>query len=669
MNEPILKKKWFVFLASCLVLSLFKLWLIGHSEIVARYMPHDQSWFLNAADNILAGRWLGPYDSMTLIRQAGYPLWIASVHLTGLPLRIASELLLLASAGVFSIAWTKARLPLLGAVAIFAAIALHPASIRVTNEMESETLYTPALIFFLAGCLFLGASSRLRSSLGWSIFNGFWLAVLWNTRHENILLLFFLFFWAAILFWLDGRRGVLGHNWLSLAAHALGIPLLVVMTSVFFMRWANLQKYGLFATSEMFAPGFSAFNRALLEIDAGEARSYVPINEAMRRAAYAVSPLVRKIEKPFEEAAKPAWIAHGCRNLGVCDDVIGGLVVWALRDAVSAAGFHSSGEKAEEFYGRAATELAQACERGRIRCRSRPWATLGFVHPEFSLNFRGIAESFGNILKMFTESDQNFFQKDNPFSTAPELRQAYDRVANRRAAWTQPERVSLSGKTRVEGWAYGFQDPIIRVALRDASRNELGAWPLQVPRPDVRQFLMAQGVATPSLITGFSFEIDVGSGPVHADLVFARESNRETVVPLAVSSNFASTVAYSIDTVHGPSIRDFRKEAALWLGRNYGKWVSVGAVLALLALFLTLTCRMRQGLDPLFLGFSALLSFVVLTRVALFTVFDASSAKLNVGHVRYLYPVVGIFSSLIIAWIFKIFPRILGEVRILWSKR
>lgn len=294
---------------------------------------------------------------------------------------------------------------------------------------------------------------------------------------------------------------------------------------------------------------------------------------------------------------------------------------------------------------------------------------LGFVHPEFSMNFREITKSFGNIVKMFTESDQDFFQKDNPFSTTPELRQTYDRVANRRAAWTQPERALLSGITRVEGWAYDFQDPIMHVALRDSSGNELGAWPLQVPRPDVRRFFMAQGVATAPMITGFSFEMDVGSEPVRADLVFARKSSRETVVPLALSSNFASPVAYSIDTVYGASLRDFRKDTALRLGRKYGKWVSAGTVLALLALFLTLTCRMWPGMDPLFLGYSALLSVVVLTRVALFTVFDASSAKLNVGHIRYLYPVVGIYSSLIIAWVFTVFPRIFGEVRTLWSKR
>lgn len=669
ISEQIPKSKLVTFWMCCFGLFLIKLWLIGHNEIVARYMPHDQSWFLRAAENILAGRWLGPYNSMTLIRQPGYPLWIVFAHLTSIPLRIASELLLLFSAGVFSIAWMKTRLSIWAAIIIFAAIAFHPASIRVTNEMESETLYAPALLMYLSGCVFLCASKRLRSSFGWSIFNGFWLAILWNTRHENVLLLLYVFFWAAFLFGWQRRRGFLSKNWLSLAAHTVGIPLLIVMSSVFLLRLGNLQKYGLFATSEMFAPGFSEFNRALLQIEAGDARPYVPLNEAMRKVAYSISPQFKKIEMPFEEKAKPAWTAHSCRNIGVCDDVIGGLVVWALRDAVSIAGFHSSAQEAERFYNRVAIELSTGCERGKYRCSKKPWAILGFAHPKFSMNFINITKSFENLVRMFIESDQNFFQKDNLLTTSPELRQAYDRVANRRAAWTQPERVYVSDGSRVEGWVYGYQDPIIRVLLRDSVGKVLGVSSFFMPRPDVRMLLKGEGEIDPPLNSGFSIDVNASEANIPADLIFVGRSGQEFVIPLSLSSNFSSPIAYAVDALQGLRNADTRREVAMGLGKSYGKWVSIGTALALIAILLLLAFRLWQGVDPLFFGFSAMLFLVISTRVALFTVFDASSAKLNVGHIRYLYPVVGIYSSLIIAWVFTVFPRIFGEVRTLWSKR
>ena len=42
--------------------------------------------------------------------------------------------------------------------------------------------------------------------------------------------------------------------------------------------------------------------------------------------------------------------------------------MWALRDAVAAAGYYSSGKFPEEYYLRLAQEIDNACSKGRLDC-------------------------------------------------------------------------------------------------------------------------------------------------------------------------------------------------------------------------------------------------------------------------------------------------------------
>jgi hypothetical protein len=60
--------------------------------------------FASLAASLATGNWLGPYNNRTLIKGVGYPLWIASNYLLGVPLLLAQNLLYVASRAVFVIA-------------------------------------------------------------------------------------------------------------------------------------------------------------------------------------------------------------------------------------------------------------------------------------------------------------------------------------------------------------------------------------------------------------------------------------------------------------------------------------------------------------------------------------------------------------------------------------
>ena len=66
-------------LLGCVLIAVFKLWLVAEDEVVARANPMDQLRYLEMAQALTHGEWLGEYHPLTLIREPGYPGWVALV--------------------------------------------------------------------------------------------------------------------------------------------------------------------------------------------------------------------------------------------------------------------------------------------------------------------------------------------------------------------------------------------------------------------------------------------------------------------------------------------------------------------------------------------------------------------------------------------------------------
>lgn len=78
---------------------------------------HDDGHFISQAQSIVRGRWLGPYNEMTLIKGPGFPLFLVLSHYSHLPY---SVFLALFQAGSFMfvsvVAGRLARSPLLALI-------------------------------------------------------------------------------------------------------------------------------------------------------------------------------------------------------------------------------------------------------------------------------------------------------------------------------------------------------------------------------------------------------------------------------------------------------------------------------------------------------------------------------------------------------------------------
>ena len=136
------------------------------------------------------------------------------------------------------------------------------------------------------------------------------------------------------------------------------------------MNWA---KYGIYTTCEFRWPKFVAAYGALSRVEHHPWTRYYLLPRETRQRIYAVSPAFRELEPTLEGPPGKAWaaIGHDYYYKGGDDDIVGGWFMWALRDAVAAAGHYRSGKAAALFYGRLANEVNRACDAGLLEAGPR----------------------------------------------------------------------------------------------------------------------------------------------------------------------------------------------------------------------------------------------------------------------------------------------------------
>ena len=153
----------------------------------------DDRLFLDLARHLLAGEWLGPYDQFTLIKGAFYSLWVAAVHLTGIPLLLAQQLLYVAACALLVVALR----PLVAARwlrgLIFVVLLWNPMTFTNVQAMRvvREGIY-PALGVLVTACAvaLLGRAERpLAEIAGWAAGLGLALGAFWLTREEGLWIL------------------------------------------------------------------------------------------------------------------------------------------------------------------------------------------------------------------------------------------------------------------------------------------------------------------------------------------------------------------------------------------------------------------------------------------------------------------------------------------------
>jgi len=229
-----------------------------------------------------------------------------------------------------------------------------------------QHLATPAGMIALAGFagLWLHVRANYYRRLAWSVAAGVGLAASWLSREEATLLLPAVFLLAAGAVVAHRRAWSRGPTWILLL-----LPWSIWGGANGLVALVNHHYYRAGVTVEFRAPEFADAYGALVRVRPHQWQPYVPVAREVRERIYAVSPAFRELHDYFEGKPGRDWAALGTALTGQpaeAREIAGGWFMWALRDAVGAAGHcHNAGE-ALAYYRRLAAEVNGACERGLL---------------------------------------------------------------------------------------------------------------------------------------------------------------------------------------------------------------------------------------------------------------------------------------------------------------
>jgi hypothetical protein len=470
--------------AGVVAIILLDFWLIAHQELVALFSPHDDLWFLEKAR---CWYWFDDgYSEMSFIKEAVYPLFIAVCNLLGVPLRLATEAVYLAAAWFLAWSLTQPRKPDGWTLLLFAALALHPEHYSALARALTGNLFAPLLMLAL-GALILQFKRRGQPGHWWrGLASGLALGLLWNTRPERPWLLALIVVLLAATAAVAWRRHATWRGRFRSVAGEWALPLGVLAAVTLALMAANYARWGVFALTDLEAPGFTSAQRALVSIRPERPLRYAPVTREARQRAYQVSPAFRELA-PFLEPG-PDADAYGQLPPGE----YGGDFLWSLRLAVAHAGHCHSAADSEAYYYRVADQINAAAAAGRLPTRWVPFTSAAGFDPCLANWVPSLPENWCALWsEMWSRRGQDRMRDDDdPHHDYPVRHiQVYDQVACRRFVSRAPD---VQGKIRgLIATAYGC---VMNVALIDAGLVALAVLLLRRAAPGWRNYLLTGGV-------------------------------------------------------------------------------------------------------------------------------------------------------------------------------
>jgi hypothetical protein len=351
-----------------IVLVLAKLWLVDGQRLTAYgSLTIDDQWFVERASWISAGEWLGPFDVHTLIKQPGYPLFIAAVHAVRLPLLLAHQLLYVFAIALMLVAIrpvlpTRPRRLLAFALMLFNPMTMNaPISARV----DRSGVY-PALTILLFACLVGLVSScdrPRRSTLAWGVGTSLAIVALWLTREEWLLLLPPLICGLVLAIVRLARAGIAPVQRIAAGVAVACIPLSVVAGTLW-IEQVNDSTYGL-PIINVEQTSLSAGIGPMFRVDPATTVDRYPVTAETRALIYAVSPTFARLRDEIEAGGGERFST--LRPDGV-RDLDGQVFQWVVLDAIGATGHATTAVQLDDTFHALADEIDTACANGRLRC-------------------------------------------------------------------------------------------------------------------------------------------------------------------------------------------------------------------------------------------------------------------------------------------------------------
>ncbi|MDD5489276.1 MAG: hypothetical protein PHP25_01160 [Candidatus Moranbacteria bacterium] len=453
------------------------------------HAAHDDRYFIDMANNILKLNWLGEYNSMTLIKGPGYPLFIALNFILGIPLLFSQNLLYIFACVTLVLALKplfEKKYYLLSA--IFLAVLFNPTSFssEVATRAFREGIYATLSLFIVAFSIGIltHRNKPAKNILLWTAGLSAFLSFFWITREEGIWIMPFLVvisLFNAFKLWKE-KSG----RW-KLKIKLLAVPFAILYISVISISAINYFKYGLFDVVEFKNSAFLEAYGSLTRVKDEKWMQYVPVSKEKRMKIYKVSPAFKKLEPLLEGDMGRGWAQHAQDSVKqkAPGEIHGGWFMWAFRDAVASSGYYTNSKDTMDYYKQLSSEIDAACERKELDCfKKRKSMTTPFYKEQIDPIIKSFVQATDYLIR-FGGSDVRLTSSSVGDKESLDF---YSEITR------EPTYVKNENENQIEirGWAFS---PKGAVSISVVDRNELiQKYSIETTAsPDVFNSFSAQG--------------------------------------------------------------------------------------------------------------------------------------------------------------------------------
>lgn len=409
---------------------------------------HDDALFVSQANALADGRWLGPFNEVTLSKGPTFSFFLAATGKLGVPLRTAQAVLQVLACAAFVLA-LRPLLPSSGVrLFLLAALLFEPnAFSAATVGRVLRSGIQPALtLLFVAGVagLALSADRSRRRMLAWAGVAGGAGTAFWFSREEGVWLAP-----SAGLLLLGGIVSVLrarqARQWTRFVL--LLLPFAIMAAGTATLRWMNARHYGAPIVVDVRDGYFSRAYGALVRITPEREIVGVPVTRETRLRAYAVSPSLAALQPALEGTACAEWSHFGWENStdpAAGTEIRGGWFQWALRRAATVTGQYRDAASADQYWRAVAREINRACDSGQLA--GGPWRKGFFPrwHPSLGMPLRAsILAGWGRAAQV-----TDFYVQPNPSVGSAAQQAPFARITHEQGM-TEPPRPGIRTYLRV----------------------------------------------------------------------------------------------------------------------------------------------------------------------------------------------------------------------------
>lgn len=443
-----------VFNGIFILVALAKLFLVADQEIFAQRFD-DMGYALSILDHYYA---CDPNLNWLFIRPLGFPLFGALCMETGIPYRLCIEFFFLACSYFFCTGLMRlVSLPVVPAISLLV-LAFHPWVLTGFNQLLTEPFYFCLMLLALGIVFRLLSLHFWRWNTGWLWGLGLVIAWMMLTRREQpwVVGLVGLLFLLRLVF-LRFRQGKTWRECLPQMALVL-VPGGAYLAIILLVSSLNYAKWGIFATNEQQAPGFSGLLDVLYKIETPDPSIWAPVTTRTLLMAMEASPRFALLRDGLLDQNNP-HLEYGEMTTGR-DGELGAWMWWRLYDSLASCGVYTSPKEADEWMRLTTEELEAALADGRLP--KRAFSTSFPLDPNFGIWLPEFPRLFVDTLKRL------HYQKEEPDFTLKEAEvpsmytPLFDQAANRRVS------ILADNSVEVRGHAYSAAGRIDFIAVEDA---------------------------------------------------------------------------------------------------------------------------------------------------------------------------------------------------------